>query len=130
MTKQAVGRFKVYVVRLLDTVMGVGKYRKANPGYVEGSPHVYVGSTAEDPETRFRKHKDGGRTSSNIVRDFGDHLMADLTKTGLPTREVAEAEEDRTAAELREQGWGVWCKAAPFGKGKSRKQMEEGHGEG
>ena len=121
--KKGAARFRVYVIRLAETVWQVGKYRKANPQYVEGKPHVYVGSTAEDPEKRLAKHKAGGRTASNIVTAHGQDLMpGDWDDQRMKFRDEAETQEATLAQALRALGWGVWCKAGPFGKGVPTKK--------
>ena len=47
----------VYVVELSKDVLLEPRFRKGNPGYVEGKPCVYVGMTGLDPDVRFDKHK-------------------------------------------------------------------------
>ncbi len=39
----------VYVVELSKDVLRVAKFRKCNPGYVNGKPCVYVGMTGFNP---------------------------------------------------------------------------------
>lgn len=123
--KKGAARFRVYVIRLADSVWQVGKYRKANPQYLDHDlPHAYVGSTAEDPEKRLAKHKAGGRTASNVVKAHGLDLMPEVTADIPPMkfRDEAERREEELAQELRDRGWGVWCKAGPFGKGVPMKK--------
>ena len=47
----------VYVVELHPDVLLEAKFRKNNPGYIDGKPCVYVGMTGLDPDVRFDKHK-------------------------------------------------------------------------
>ncbi len=49
----------VYVIELSKDVLLEPRFRKNNPGYVEGKPCVYVGMTGLDPDVRFDKHKAG-----------------------------------------------------------------------
>lgn len=85
-------RFRVYVIRLKQSVWEKSrKYRKANPQYVEGKPHVYVGSTAKTPEERFEAHMAGGRPSSRLVKRFGKKLLG---LGGLVQRTPSEGETE------------------------------------
>jgi hypothetical protein len=107
-------RYRVYVIKLKRSVWTKSrKYRAANPDYVEGKPHVYVGSTGKTPQERFEKHIGGGRGSSPLVRRFGKCLFewAYQDLPTLPDRRSAEGLEEETAEELRKRGWGVWCNA-------------------
>ncbi|MCY1522386.1 hypothetical protein D9M68_572370 [compost metagenome] len=49
----------VYVIELHPDVLLEPKFRKCNPGFVDGKPCVYVGMTGLDPDVRFDKHKAG-----------------------------------------------------------------------
>ncbi len=49
----------VYVVELSKDVLLEPRFRKNNPGYIDGKPCVYVGMTGLDPDVRFDKHKAG-----------------------------------------------------------------------
>jgi hypothetical protein len=110
-------RYGVYVIKLKRSVLRKSRrYRAANPDYVEGKPHVYVGSTAKTPQKRFEKHMAGGPGSSSLVRRFGRSLF-EWAYQDLPTfpdRRSAERLEEETAEELRKRGWGVWCNARPL----------------
>ncbi|HBH37935.1 MAG TPA: hypothetical protein DDX06_06055 [Curvibacter sp.] len=39
--------YHVYVIELSKAVLDEPRFRKSNPGYVEGKPCVYVGMTGE-----------------------------------------------------------------------------------
>jgi hypothetical protein len=110
-------QYRVYVIRLKDSVWARSrKYRDANPQYVEGSPHVYVGSTGKTPEQRFAKHMAGGKGSSRLVKRFGKRVF-EWACADLPSfvdRAVAERAEAEKADELRRRGWGVWFNARPL----------------
>ena len=43
----------VYVIELHPGVLLEPRFRKCNPGYVDGQPCVYVGMTGLDPDVRF-----------------------------------------------------------------------------
>ena len=62
----------VYVVELDRDVLYEGKFRKANPGYIDGKPCVYVGMTGLDPDIRFDKHKAGIQANAYVTK-FGLH---------------------------------------------------------
>lgn len=117
-------RYQVYVIRLKNTVWEESpKYRKENPQYHPGKPHVYVGSTGKTPEERFETHMDGGPTSSPFVRRFGKRLF-DWAHDDAPLqadRARVEELEAEWAEKLRQRGWGVWYNARP---------LEENLGEG
>ena len=96
----------VYIVQLMQPVMQVGRFARANPQYVVGKPCVYVGMTGFTPTQRLRNHLDGHRSSS-LIRRHGKRLREDLIE-GPMTRERAELRERDLAAELRARGWAVW----------------------
>jgi len=101
-------KHSVYVVELAPDVMELKKMQTANPGYVEGCPCVYVGSTGLLPEERFANHKRGYKGSS-LVRRFGLRLLPDEYSRHNPmTYREAAAKERELAAELRGLGWAVW----------------------
>ena len=45
----------VYVIELHKDVLLEPRFRKNNPGYIEGKPCVYVGMTGLSPDERFDK---------------------------------------------------------------------------
>ena len=107
-------RYSVYVIDLQDDVMDNRRMREANPGYMPGSPCVYVGSTAHKPEKRFAQHRRGGKLSNRYVHQYGLRLRdsdADAVATwdhSFATRMEAEDSEASISNCLREAGWAVW----------------------
>ncbi len=107
-------RYRVYVIDLQDDVMDKQKMREMNPGYIPGSPCVYVGSTAHTPEKRFGQHRRGGQLSNKYVLRYGLRLRdsdADAVATwdrSFATRMEAEDSEASISNCLREIGWAVW----------------------
>jgi hypothetical protein len=100
--------YSVYVIQLDPGVVEQGKFRKANPQYVEGMPCYYVGMTAHTPGHRFAQHR-AGENSARFVADFGRRLVPEYYHHRNPlTRREARIEERALALELREQGYGVW----------------------
>ena len=100
--------YHVYVVELAKDVLDEGRFRKANPGYVEGEPCVYVGMTGLDPDTRFDKHKAGLQANRYVLR-YGLHLRPDLYEVyGRMSYDAARDLEVELAIDLRESGCGVW----------------------
>lgn len=98
----------VYVIRLDDRILKRRKFRRENPGYVEGLPCVYVGMTGWTPERRFEAHLNGYK-SSRYVTDYGCELMPRCYEHLNPmTYEEAVAAEERLARRLRAEGWAVW----------------------
>jgi hypothetical protein len=98
----------VYVIELSRTVTLEPKFRRANPGYVEGKPCVYVGMTGLSPDVRLDKHK-AGIQSNRFARDYGLRLLPELYEcyNPMPYRAAAEMEVELGIA-LRERGYGVW----------------------
>jgi hypothetical protein len=111
-------RYRVYVIRLKNSVWDrSARYRKANPSYEAGRPHVYVGSTALSAEERFAKHHAGGKGTNAFVHRFGKRLMPKEYER-LPTfavRADAERLEAEIAETYRRRGWGVWYNADAVG---------------
>jgi hypothetical protein len=106
--RRPVNRYSVYVVELSPAVWNEHRFRKANPGYVQGKPFVYVGMTGLDPDVRFDKHK-AGIQSNRFVRDFGLRLLPQLYEVFNPMPyEGAREMEVELAVGLREAGYGVW----------------------
>ena len=98
----------LYVIELDREVLGVKRFREANPGYREGWPCVYVGKTGLSPQVRFEQHKRGFK-ANRYAKKFGLRLRQPMTGNLLPvpwTR--AEAAEQRLAEKLRARGYAVW----------------------
>jgi hypothetical protein len=100
--------YHVYVIELSRDVLDEPKFRKSNPGYVEGQPCVYVGMTGLDPDVRFDKHK-AGIQANRYVTQYGLRLLPDLYEGFNPMRyEEAQAREVEIGIDLRSAGFGVW----------------------
>jgi hypothetical protein len=98
----------VYVVELSKEVLLEPRFRKNNPGYVEGKPCVYVGMTGLDPDVRFDKHK-AGIQSNRYVQLYGQRLLPDLFEAFNPmSYEDAVDREIDIGIDLRTAGFGVW----------------------
>ncbi len=98
----------VYVIELHKDVLLETKFRKNNPGYVDGKPCVYVGMTGLDPDVRFDKHK-AGIQANRFVRDHGLRLLPQLYERYNPMDyETARLAEVELGIRLRAAGYGVW----------------------
>ena len=98
----------VYVVELHRDVLYEGKFRKANPDFIDGKPCVYVGMTGLDPDIRFDKHKAGIQANAYVTK-FGQKLLPDLYEAYNPmSYEEARTMEVEIGIKLREAGFGVW----------------------
>jgi predicted GIY-YIG superfamily endonuclease len=98
----------VYVIELDRDVLYEGKFRKANPGYIDDKPCVYVGMTGLDPDIRFDKHKAGIQANTYVTK-FGLQLLPDLYEAYNPmSYEEARTMEVELGIRLREAGLGVW----------------------
>jgi hypothetical protein len=110
-TGHAMGRrnhYHVYVVELSKDVLLERRFRRANPGYVEGKPCVYVGMTGLDPDLRFDRHK-AGIQANGYVQRYGLRLRPDLYEIYGPLAyDDACALEVELGIDLRESGYGVW----------------------
>jgi hypothetical protein len=72
-------------------------------------PYLYVGITNNTPERRFEIHKQGGRTSSDIVRKYGIRLLPQLYQhLKRVTRADAGKYEQEYAEKLRKAGYVVY----------------------
>ena len=102
-------RYSVYIIDLKKVVLRSGKFRAANPVYIDGKPCVYVGSTAIEPATRLEQHRAGYR-SNTFANRYGKRLRLTDMQAIWPrkSRESIERKEAETAAALRAKGWGVW----------------------
>lgn len=98
----------VYVVELSRAVLQEPRFRKNNPGYVDGKPCVYVGMTGLNPDLRFDKHK-AGIQANRFVMQYGLRLLPALYEVynPMPYRAACEMEVE-LAIGLREAGFGVW----------------------
>jgi predicted GIY-YIG superfamily endonuclease len=98
----------VYVIELHKDVLREARFRKNNPGYVEGKPCVYVGMTGLDPDVRFDKHKAGIQANA-YVQKYGLRLLPDLYEGFNPMAyEAAVDKEIEVGIDLRSAGFGVW----------------------
>src|SRR5882724_1087980 len=98
----------VYVIRLDEAVLKNRRFRATNPGYVKGSPCVYVGATGISPEARLANHK-AGYKANYYAQAYGDGLMPELFLHLNPmTYQRALASEITLGEELRQEGLGVW----------------------
>ena len=102
------GRRNHYHVYVIELSKDVGRFRKANPGYITGKQCVYVGMTGLDPDVRFDKHK-AGIQSNRFVREFGLHLLPERYELYNPlSYDAARDLEVELAIDFREAGYGVW----------------------
>jgi hypothetical protein len=100
--------YHVYVVELSREVLERPRFRKANPGYVDGKPCVYVGMTGLDPDVRFDKHK-AGLQANRYVQTFGLRLLPEIYAAYNPMGyDAARDMEVELAIDLRQGGYGVW----------------------
>jgi len=108
MTTMARPHHHVYVIELSRDVLNESKFRKNNPGYIEGKPCVYVGMTGLDPDVRFDKHKAGIQANAYVFK-YGLRLLPDLYEGFNPMRYDAAAEKEiEIGIDLRSAGFGVW----------------------
>ena len=98
----------VYVVELSKDVLLEPRFRRCNPGYIDGKPCVYVGMTGLDPDVRFDKHK-AGIQANKFVQEYGLRLLPELYAmyNPMPYKGAAEMEVELGIG-LREAGYGVW----------------------
>jgi hypothetical protein len=100
--------FHVYVVELSPEVLRHARFVRANPGYIDGKPCVYVGMTGLDPDVRFDKHM-AGIQANRYVTQFGQRLLPELYELYNPlTYDEARSLEVELGIDLRESGYGVW----------------------
>lgn len=98
----------VYVIELAPDVLRDRRFRKRNPGYVDGHPCVYVGMTGLAVAERYKNHKRGHKGNVFVLR-FGTRLLPELFAHLNPMPyEAALTMERELAEELREAGYGVW----------------------
>lgn len=98
----------VYVIELSKDVLLEARFRKNNPGYIEGKPCVYVGMTGLDPDVRFDKHKAGIQANA-YAQKYGLRLLPDLYEGFNPMGyQDAVDKEIEVGIDLRSAGFGVW----------------------
>jgi len=98
----------VYVVELAPAVLADRRFRRRNPGYVEGQPCVYVGMTALAVAARFANHKRGHKGNAFVLK-HGTRLLPELFAHLNPMPyEAALTMERELAEDLRQEGYGVW----------------------
>jgi hypothetical protein len=96
------------VIELSRDVLNESKFRKNNPGYIDGKLCVYVGMTGLDPDVRFDKHKAGIQANAYVFK-YGLRLLPDLYEAFNPMRyEAAVEKEIEIGIDLRSAGFGVW----------------------
>jgi hypothetical protein len=101
-------KYRIYVIRLDDSVFTVKRFREANPNVRSGTPCYYVGMTGLKPEERFANHK-AGIKASRLVKDYGLHLARKkFERIPLLSRADAQIMEVTYAANLRSQGYAIW----------------------
>ena len=100
--------YHVYVIELSKDVLLEAGFKKANPGYIDGKPCVYVGMTGLDPDVRFDKHK-AGIQANRYAQKYGLRLLPDLYEAWNPmSYDAARDKEVDLGIDLREAGFGVW----------------------
>ncbi len=109
--RQRIARRKhhhVYVIELHKDVLLEPRFRKNNPGYLDGKPCVYVGMTGLDPDVRFDKHK-AGIQANRFAQQYGLRLLPDLFEGFNPmSYDDAVDKEIEVAIDLQSAGFGVW----------------------
>lgn len=110
-SRPGLGHFLIDVLTLRPEVMEEPGFKAENPGYVSGSPCVYVGQTGVSVAERVGKHLSHPYQSNRFVRKYFVEVHA-ITAQIPPVhgRGPAEQIEAQTAELLRERGWGVWQK--------------------
>jgi hypothetical protein len=100
--------YHVYVIELSKDVLRESRFKKCNPGYIEGKPCIYVGMTGLDPDVRFDKHK-AGIQSNRYVLKYGLRLLPELYELyGALSYDAARDLEVELGIDYREAGYGVW----------------------
>lgn len=96
------------VIELHPDLLLEPRFRKCNPGHVDGQPCVYVGMTGLEPDVRFDKHKAGIQANAH-VQQYGLRLLPDLYEGFNPMRHEDAAErEAAVGTDLRSAGFAVW----------------------
>ncbi|MEZ5277088.1 MAG: hypothetical protein R3F07_11960 [Opitutaceae bacterium] len=100
--------YRIYVIRLDDSVLELKKFRDVNPSYREGKPCYYVGMTGKPVRERFKQHI-AGYKSSRMAKKYGKWLAkSKMRGIGKLTYEEAVEREPKLAEKLRQKGYGVW----------------------
>jgi predicted GIY-YIG superfamily endonuclease len=98
----------VYVIELASDVLRDRRFRRRNPGYVDGKPCVYVGMTGLSVAERFANHKRGHKGNAFVLK-HGTRLLPELFAHLNPMPyEAALTMERELADELQQAGYGVW----------------------
>jgi hypothetical protein len=94
---------KVYVILLSDTVK-----EKISPEQrgKKNKPCVYVGETTHTPRCRYAIHKQGDKTSSKWVKNYGIELLEEFIDGPL-YKDQALRKERLLAQKLRKKGYTV-----------------------
>jgi hypothetical protein len=100
----------VYVLELAPEAAADPDFLLANLHFEAGMTCLYVGSSSQTGEQRFRDHITG-HNASRIAHQFAIKLRYDLMPPQTPIpKERALKEEKRLARSLRAAGFGVWQK--------------------
>jgi hypothetical protein len=100
----------VYVLELAPEAAADPDFLRANLHFEAGMTCLYVGSSSQTGEQRFRDHITG-HNASRIAHQFAIKLRYDLMPPQTPIpKERALKEEKRLARSLRAAGFGVWQK--------------------
>jgi hypothetical protein len=85
------------------------KFRNRNPNMNPYKSCFYVGQTANNPDIRFKQHKEGYKSNSYVKR-YGLRLIRRKYNRYNPieTRDEAEKIEKILTEKLRRKGHGVW----------------------
>lgn len=102
-------QYHVYIIELDPAVLKIKKFKEENPEYIQGMQCLYVGQTAKTPQERYEQHKRGHK-ANKYTKKYGHKLRPELYEkyNPIPTREKAEAMEERLAHRLRTRGYAVW----------------------
>jgi hypothetical protein len=100
----------IYVLELAPEAAADPDFLLANLHFEAGMTCLYVGSSSQTGEQRFRDHITG-HNASRIAHQFAIKLRYDLMPPQTPIpKERALKEEKRLARSLRAAGFGVWQK--------------------
>lgn len=98
----------IYVIELAPEAAADPDFLSANLHFEAGMTCLYVGSSSQTGEQRFRDHITG-HNASRIAHQFAIKLRYDLMPPQTPIpKEHALKEEKRLAHVLRLRGFGVW----------------------
>jgi hypothetical protein len=103
-------RRTIYVLELAPEAAADPDFLLANLHFEAGMTCLYVGSSSQTGEQRFRDHITG-HNASRIAHQYALKLRYDLMPPQTPIpKERALKEEKRLARTLRAAGFGVWQK--------------------